>query len=207
MTTQPTTPPTCPKCGSKHAILSDCKQTVFECGSMPGFTSPLCGLRQADNQIAQLEASLTAALTAKEGAERERDAALNERDDYARRLQKQSDKVLASQTTAGTSESQSLREQLSDRDRIIDDCHHDMAASNDEVKSLRERLAAVEGFQNQLATWIHGNVQVVNFLHQLSNQQFQMHGRYDGSISAECKELFKTDREFTLKLLDLKPQG
>lgn len=35
------------------------------------------------------------------------------------------------------------------------------------------------------------NIHCINFMHERRNEAFQMQGRYDGSMSAECKESFR----------------
>lgn len=78
--TTTTTPPTCPWCESiKVPRPVWDRVTLFNCGSTPGVQSTDCKLTcyitMAQSQIARLEASLTAAIAAKEQAERERDEA------------------------------------------------------------------------------------------------------------------------------------
>lgn len=64
-------------------------------------------------------------------------------------------------------------------------------------------LTALREFKSRLASWVQDDISVITCLRELSSRQFQMQGRYDGSISNECKELIKSKRDFTLSLLAL----
>ena len=54
-----------------------------------------------------------------------------------------------------------------------------------------------------LRKWVN-DIYVLNFLHDHRNACFQMRGCYDGSMSDECKALFKEQGETTNWLLSLK---
>ena len=47
-------PNVCPWCGAKHAALSECKETVFECGSTRDWQSRGCLTRERDEAVAKL---------------------------------------------------------------------------------------------------------------------------------------------------------
>lgn len=49
---------------------------------------------------------------------------------------------------------------------------------------------------------LFGNVVCLNFMRQQRYECFQMQGRYDGSISEECKEIFARDYQMWSDLLE-----
>lgn len=70
----------------------------------------------------------------------------------------------------------------------------------DERDKLRQELAEARAFHDDLLHWL-GSVVVVNFLHDYRNQCFQMQGKYDGSISAECVASCRRDQATTERLI------